>query len=418
MSKNSNDIWELRFNASIERIKQLNTWLIVLNLTVVFTFVQQFIGLNEQKNQLRKDAVFLNQPWEDLRPLYENTFGFLEGYTQEHVTPWYQLCLFGSLEMTKKINEHLSTGEKNNPTITRTIHQIDYAGNVLSFYNSDLRNVISAQKVLKSFDELDNQQLKSLINVFTFENRIDQDSFKKGIKSANESAILLLYISDQLKKEGNTPNISIREEKYLSFAEKEPDFNAISTEMLLQDMRTFGDSMIKIEKLNALKNYLDSNNFTTLKIMRANYSKLNEKINEMENGQFFQIPLLNASISLIQFVILGGIINLFIIFYLFSNVSRTKYYQSKNKDFSNEFIDAVYDNWTLGIRNLGVFITVYTFFCCLISLISLITGILIFKLSEKELFLTICIAVINIIIAATMSIRYYKLPITKHTLLN
>ena len=312
MNEIAKGILHEKFKSSLDEIRSLTNWLIIIILIIVFTFFQQYFELNNLQKEAINNEKILKQPWDSLKTLYEGTNGYIDRYIQNIEFPWFQLSMAVSVE-TIRMKKNLDSLSGNNPIFLKTLEDLNTGVITLSYYNADVQKVSSAQKSQKSFNDLDNETLKSLINLFTFSSRINTDSLDSCLEKVKESGRMFTYYSKENEKVGNfnTPEFK----KVLSFSELNVPFRTLESEMILKDMRTFGDNRINNQSLSALAKTLDSNHFSNLTEILSKQNLLVSKINSIQTGGFLEIPLIKKPISLSQFIFLGWFINAIIILY-------------------------------------------------------------------------------------------------------
>ncbi|WP_118975302.1 hypothetical protein [Taibaiella koreensis] len=415
MTEEQKDAIKDKYKTSLQKTSSLNTWLLVINLTLVVTFFQQELQLGKSKKEVDINTAILHQPWDSLKVLYDLTNGPLETYLEKKAVPRYQQCLATSLE-SMRLKASLP-GSAANKTLDATIGLISYSVRVLASYNADLRNVAYAQKAGKSFESLDRRSLKALVHTFSFGKGINLDSFDRGIGKADSAALLLLFLDKQRQAEGKG-TYSAEFRQTLSFSDSAASFRDFSSEMLLRDMRTFGDDRIGESGLNALSHYLDSATFENLGSVQSRLNTAKEKLAEIEAGQFFELPLVKIQISLLQFIIFGGMINLVILLNLFAMLKQCRHfwqqYQSGVDPAEIEPLRSVYFyGWTFGIKHATLFSVLYALFLSFVSIASLIFALAMLNITRLNWPVALLFAIINLLLAFYCARRYRQIPLNK-----
>jgi hypothetical protein len=264
---------------------------------------------------------------------------------------------------------------------------IQYVRRNLAAYGADLTSISTAQENGTPFDELNKQQMLNLIGLIRFSDTSQMDSLRQRLPAVvalagPASAAQVMAFRDFITQSG----------------------------LRSRDYRTFGKG-VSTDSLTAVGNYLDSNAFESLNTVNANKTLAFDKIKEFESGNSIGIPLTSVNVSLTQFVIVAGMINLCIILYftiLFQRV-RTLW----KKCAGGGVAEAYFFNWTWGIRRMPVFVLSFTLFMAYISVISLVFSFLIYSISthgfpSSDLYLIGLFALLNVVAAAWVGVRYYR----------
>ena len=374
-------IWTSNFVNTLSSITSFSRWLILLNLSITLNYITEYLQWSKQKELLSRYEAVIHQPWQPLQSFYEESMDSLAVYDQQVAEPLIQLSWHVDRQGT--VSDSIAYVRKN-----------------LAAYGADLTNISTAQENGTPFDELDKQQMISLIGLIRFSDTSRMDSLRQRLP-----ALVTLA--------GPTAAGQV-----MGFR----DFIA-QTGLRFRDYKTFGKG-VSTDSLIVLENYLDSNAFESLNTVNANKTLAFDKIKEFESGNSIGIPLTSVNVSLTQFVSVAGIINLCIIFYFTVLFQRTRALWRKcgagaggpggaGGGAGNGVAEAYFFNWTWGIRRLGLFVISFSIFMAYISVISLAFSFLLYSISERhfpfnDLYLIGLFALLNVVAAAWVGVKYYR----------
>jgi hypothetical protein len=368
MDNKVENIWTSNFENTLSALTSFSRWLILLNLSITLNYVTEYLQWSKQKELLSRYEGIIHQPWQPLQSFYEESMDSLAVYDQQMAEPLIKLVY--------DVDRHGTVPDS-----------IQYVRRNLAAYGADLTSISTAQENGTPFDELNKQQMLNLIGLIRFSDTSQMDSLRQRLPAVvalagPASAAQVMAFRDFITQSG----------------------------LRSRDYRTFGKG-VSTDSLTAVGNYLDSNAFESLNTVNANKTLAFDKIKEFESGNSIGIPLTSVNVSLTQFVIVAGMINLCIILYftiLFQRV-RTLW----KKCAGGGVAEAYFFNWTWGIRRMPVFVLSFTLFMAYISVISLVFSFLIYSISthgfpSSDLYLIGLFALLNVVAAAWVGVRYYR----------
>jgi hypothetical protein len=375
MDDKAANIWTSNFVNTLSALTSFSRWLILLNLSITLNYVTEYLQWSKQKELLSRYDAVIHQPWQPLQSFYEESMDSLAVYDQQVAEPLIQLSYHVGRQGTVS-------------------DSIAYVRKSLAVYGDDLANISTAQESGTPFDELNKQQMISLIGLIRFSNTSQMDSLRQRLPAVVElagpdSAGQVAAFQDFITQSG----------------------------LKFRDYKTFGKD-VSSDSLTAVGNFLDSNAFESLNTVNANKSQAFEKIKEFESGNSIGIPLTSVNVSLTQFVLVAGLINLGIIFYFTVLYQRTRVLWQKctggpGGGAGNGVAEAYFFNWTWGIRRMGLFVISFSIFMAYISVISLAFSFLLYSISWRhfpfsDLYLIGLFALLNVVAAAWVGVKYYR----------
>jgi hypothetical protein len=389
------NIWTNNFESTLSALKSFSQWLILLNLSITLNYITEYLQWNKQKALLSRYETALHQPWQPLQSFYEESMDSLAVYDQQVAEPL--------IKLSYSVDRHGTVPDS-----------IQYVRKNLAAYGANLTSISTAQENGTPFDELNKQQMMSLIGLIRFSDSSRMDSLRQRLQAVVELAGPAIGIKGPGSgDEGPAGEVAAFQ-----------DFITQSG-LRFRDYRTFVRETLK-DSLDSVQNYLDSNAFESLNTINANKTQAFDKIKEFESGSSIGIPLTSVNVSLTQFVIVAGIINLGIIFYFTVLFHRTRALWTKCAgspggvagvgadpgDPTQELAAAYFFNWTWGIRRMPVFVLCFSLFMAYIAVISLVFSFMIYSISRRfpvsSLYLIGLFALLNVVAAAWVSVRYYR----------
>lgn len=383
MDNQAANIWTSNFVNTLSALTSFSRWLILLNLSITLNYITEYLQWSKQKELLSRYDAVIRQPWQPLQSFYEESMDSLAVYDQQVAEPLIQLSYHVDGQGTVS-------------------DSIAYVRKSLAVYGADLTNISTAQENGTPFDELNKQQMISLIGLIRFSDTSQMDSLRQRLPALVELA---------------GP----------AAADQVAAFRDFITQSVLRfrDYRTFGRG-VSPDSLTAVENYLDSNAFESLNTVNTNKTQAFDKIKEFESGNSIGIPLTSVNVSLTQFVLVAGLINLGIIFYFSVLFRRTRALWARfaagpggsggpggpGGGAGNGVAEAYFFNWTWGIRRMGLFVISFSLFMAYIAVISLVFSFMIYSLSWRfpvsDLYLIGLFALLNVVAAAWVGVKYYR----------
>lgn len=380
MDDKAANIWTSNFESTLSSLTSFSRWLILLNLSITLNYITEYLQWSKQKELLSRYDAVIHQPWQPLQSFYEESMDSLAVYDQQVAQP---LC-----KLAFSVDRHGIVPDS-----------IRYVRKSVAAYGEDLTSISTAQENGTPFDELNKQQMMSLIGLISFSDSSRMDSLRQRLPALVELAGPAMGVKGPAS--GDTgPAAQVAAFK---------DFITQSG-LRFRDYRTFGKG-VSTDSLTAVGNYLDSNAFESLNTVNADKTQAFDKIKEFESGNSIGIPLTSVNVSLTQFVVVAGLINLCIILYFTILFQRTRTLWKKCAD--NDVAEAYFFNWTWGIRRQPVFVLAFTLFMAYMAVISLVFSFLIYSISThgfpfNDLYLIGLFALLNVVAAAWVGVRYYR----------
>lgn len=410
------NIWKGQFESALAALTSFSKWLMILNLSVLLTYVTQYFQWTKQKAQLVKDAGILDKPWQPLQSFYEESRDSLPVYDQQVAEPWNRLC-FVSWWGAHVLHDSPSLAPGCVTQVGDALAPVNFARKALSNYCSDLTRIIAAQDNGIAFADLSKDQLTSIINLIDFTHLHAADSLHLGLKAVVRLTRVFRDTScrtvPSLGKPASPLFLQI-----LSYVDRDSvffDFIAQSG-LAIRDFKTFGQEDLA-DSVEIVQAYLDSSVFQSLGAIEADRNKSIENIKTFQSGGSIGIPLTSISISLTQFVTVAGIINLCIILYFVVLYRRAigvwKRLAAGAGGDSAGLAEAYFHNWTWGIGGYRLFTICWSLFLAFISVISLLFSFMIYAISERRFhgsdLVSICVFTIaNVVVAVVVSRRYWR----------
>ena len=421
------DIWKENLKDSLKNLSGFIKWLLVLNLTIALTYVVQYLQLKKQKDDVKKYDLVLSRPWPVLADYYKTIeIDSLDAYTTNKVFPSMLLGRFDVLGLT--FDTQLPFKPQQIASLKNSLVEVEFVHNAFKKYYSCLSEIVSDKKTAVPFKNLDKESLAALVYICDFDSISTTKRFKNAFTLIINDCIsyysnkifvksLTIYLSAGFQ---HTPSLPAKIQKDLSFALTRPDNNFLSFNaqefQLLSDIKDYllipqKDSLSKIKKA------LDGATFETLSGFNSDRLVVKKKIEDFESGSSIAIPLTNINISLIYFVTIAGIINLFIIIYFLMQcrkVSRIWANYCKFTNHSSDNISGYFYSWTYGVKNVAWFIFLFAGCLSFCSLISLLFSILLYPISDHLLTVfyycvIVLFALVNFVLGRIAAKRYFGL---------
>jgi len=374
MDNKVENIWTSNFENTLSSLTSFSRWLILLNISITLNYITEYLQWNRQKELLSRYEVAIHQPWQPLQSFYEESMDSLAVYDQQVAEPLIKLAY--------NVDRHGTVPDS-----------IEYVRKTMAAYGADLTRISTAQENGTPFDELNAQQLISVIGLIRFSDSSQMDSLRPRLQ-----AVVALAGPSSADEVG-------------AFQ----DFITQSG-LRFRDYHTFVRENLT-DSLDSVGNYLQAHDFQSLNTINANITLAAGKIKEFESGNSIGIPLTTVDVSLTQFVIVAGMINLCIILYFTILFQRTRVlwgkYTAGLGEPANGVAAAYFFNWTWGIRRQPVFVLAFTLFMAYISVISLVFSFLIYSISTHgfpsgDLYLIGLFALLNVVAAVWVGVRYYR----------
>jgi hypothetical protein len=412
-------VWTGNFSNTLSGIASFSRWLVILNLSISLTYVSQLWQWRKQGQQVKNDSTILNYPWATLKNFYEESIDSLALYNQQVATPWSQLCWITSKNFSRYQSNFdttcVTTRERED-----SLAFVDTARNRLQTYCSDLTKISSAHENGVAFNDLSEGQLCNLLYLVKF-SYVGQDSLERGWTEALKLAHVFLH-STCVQRNARSrafPRDSLARvvTSLLAVMPIPPQFEDFIEHSGLKnrDPETFWDPAIT-NKLQQLQTCLDTVGFQTLGTLTADTVQAEDKIKEFQSGNSIAIPLTSISVSLVQFVAVAGMLNIFIIGYFFILFRRIqglwKEYTTALNESATEIAQAYFFYWTWRIRSYPIFTFCFSLLLSYISVISFVFSDLIYKSSPQ---LTVygpivsgIFAAVNVVLGVVASRLYYR----------
>ncbi len=382
MDQQVQNIWTNNFVSALGALTSLSRWLILLNLSITLNYITEYLQWTQQKELLSRYETAVHQPWQPLQSFYEESMDSLAVYEQEVAEPLIKLSYSGARH--DNVAGHDSVSDS-----------VVYVRKNLSAYGANLTNISTAQENGTPFDELDKQQLTSLIGLIRFSDTSQMDSLRQRLPSVAALA----------GASGAGPVADFK------------DFIGKS-KLGERDYRTFVRENLP-DSTDTVQHFLQAHDdFQSLNTVNANISQARGKIKDFESGASIGIPLTSVNVSLKQFVIVAGVINLGIIFYFTGLFRRTRILWAKyaaGPEGAADGVSAAYFfNWTWGIRRMALFVPTFSVFMAWISVISLVFAFLLYGISAEQkfppgdLWVIGFFAAVNVGVAVWVGMRYYR----------
>jgi hypothetical protein len=386
------NIWTNNFESTLSALTSFSRWLILLNLSITLNYITEYLQWNKQKELLSRYETVLHRPWQPLQSFYEESMDSLAVYDQQMAEPLIKLAYSVDRDRHDSVPDSIQYVRKN-----------------LAAYGANLTSISTAQENGTPFDELNKQQMISIIGLIRFSDSSRMDSLRARLQAVVELA------GPAIGSKG--PGSSDAAGQVAAFQ----DFIKQSG-LRFRDYRTFVRETLK-DSLDSVQNYLDSNAFESLSTVNTNITQASSNIKQFESGDSIGIPLTSIYVPLTQFVMVAGVINLGIIFYFTVLYRRTRALWTKctvewgggagQGDPTHELAQAYFFNWTWGFRRLPVFLLSFTLFMAYISVISLVFSLLLYCMSTQhfptgDLLVIGLFALLNMAAAAWLGVRYYR----------
>ncbi|MDC8004744.1 hypothetical protein POV27_11835 [Aureisphaera galaxeae] len=391
------------------RIVTVGAILLVFIITLGFIFLKQYNKKIKYESELSNLYTIEQNPWSDFQTLYDNSFLYIEDYTLNVARPYSQMCVFMGIDLML-LNSKLDDGAKNNPKISRSIDYITYAGRELGHYSNDLHSIIASQKTNATFDELSREKLLQLINIYTFNNRVVEDSLIEGINLA--IPMTGMYLKLDTIDPGTIKKDILKEVYQHSFHNLDSAFTSFETTMLLNNFRY--SEKVTDSVLSSLKNVIENCEFKNLKSFRSDYNYIMNQLKEIDQGENIKIPIINFNVSLNQIVLFGGLINLGVLLYFYFMVMNLKFLSHKLEE-SMETTLSVQDKHALffgldyQIKNRWLYVTINTVFFSALPIFSIILSNVIFENGPDRVLLISIVCIINLYFSIIISKILFQL---------
>lgn len=362
------DIWKEKFSDSLKSVAPFNKWLILVELTIFVTAGQLYYQHSKSKKEYLRYQSSMKLTWHYLEKFYDETRDSVPSYVSSTLTPWTKLCFltwWGTFALSQ---DSANTAHQK---FVAANNSINFARKAMEDYSSDMTVVSATTRCCKSFQDLNSEQILSLINVYNFNASHRTDSFAAGIKSVVLWGDILQapqFIKAVTIGTEPTPDL----ENNLLFAASHPrflDLVAVSN-LLLRDWNTFALKDLT-DSFNAVRNYLQANTFQNLSTLNNQAIEAKNKMDEVDHGETVDLPLVDVKISLEEFIALAGFINAIIIYYLRRNLRNIRrlwsVYRSQLQPYPNGLASAYFYGWTGDEDRQQVFIYSYATFLSFIS---------------------------------------------------
>jgi len=396
------NIWTNNFESTLSSLTSFSRWLILLNLSITLNYVSEYLQWNKQKELLSRYEAVIHQPWQPLQSFYEESMDSLAVYDQQVAEPL--------IKLSYSVDRHGTVPDS-----------IEYVRKNLASYGADLTSISTAQENGTPFDELNKQQMISLIGLIRFSDSSRMDSLRQQLQ-----AVVALAGPSAAGSSSAGPSSAGQVAAFQDFI--------MQSGLRFRDYRTFVRENLT-DSLDSVQNYLQAHDFQSLNTINANITQASSNIEQFESGDSIGIPLTSIYVPLTQFVMVAGLINLGIIFYFTVLYRRTRALWNKcstglgsagggpggaglgggagQGDPTHELAQAYFFNWTWGFRRLPVFLLSFTLFMAYISVISLVFSFLLYCLSGQRfpginLLAIGLFALLNVIAAAWLGVRYYR----------
>ena len=410
MAEDILDVWKDNLKNCLSSISSFNKWLIILNLTTLFTYVEFSSQLLTQKKIYATSSAGLQKPWHLLQLFYDDSKNSLEQYDSTQLVPWVS-GNFATWWGTFILNNFIDPAAKQKTAAA--LQKIDFARKALNDYSADVTKIVSAQENNKPFQDLTTEQLLSLINIFNFAHLHQNDSLADGLRNTSIYAAIIQdprFIKGFTGGAAPSPTL-INTLLFVALDTPFHDFVAKSG-LLLRDFNTFALKNIE-DSFAVIRTYLRANPYQTFATLTNSVQAAGTKIHEIVSDETVSIPLIETKISLIGFVILAGLINLIIIFYLRNTLKNTlfvwKNYTHYLTPYPKDLAPAYFYNWIWGSNRYHLFLLTYSLFLAFISLISFILAFVLYTYIKNAIYVIGTFALVNSVLAVRTSKAYFDL---------
>ena len=410
MDELTTNIYKDRIKYLRHRIVNVGALLLIFIITLVLIFLKQNNKLKnykERHNQLME--VTNDSLWGKFEIVYNSYAPFIEDYNKTEAGPYSLMCMVNSFNMLTltMINKE----EFDNPTFNKTRAYVDYAAINLSDYLNALRQIEFAHNRIKNFNELNKEELKHVLFTESFENSIDIDSLKTGIKYSWVNSILMLHFD----KNGGLKIDSDYIKERLNWSVKNLDTTSFTLLTSITRFNHLRASTVSKEDITDFTEIINSNPNQTYKEAKLNEDILKRKIDDISKGENIKIPIINFNISLSQIVLFGGLINLGILLYFYFMSTNLKILSHKlestiNDSLSLEDKQALFFGLDYQIKNKWLYIILNVLFFSALPIFSIVLSNLIFEndFGGKVLLITL-VCVINIFVSVIISKTLFHL---------
>jgi len=397
------DSWKESLKDALKNLSGFIKWLLVLNLTIALTYVVQYLQLKKQKEDVKKYDLVTGLPWNLLGTYYSNISGdSIAKYESNKIFPMLELGELSILGSTAMMDPIAKATPQEAKDAKEHLPELQLAFNSIKKYSSALTEISAVKRDGIHFEDLDQQHLSALIALWNFDPVAVSKEFNHALKAVikncegyHKSKDSIRFIMIFASPDGGVtiPAASPKVLKELSFADSLRKngfltFNQQSVQVMADFEKFFApnltDSLRKIGKVLSA----DSSTFKSIGTFKDEEKRTETKIEEFESGSSVAIPLTNISISLLQFVTVAGIINLFIlVYFLFQCKKAAKLYENycKFTDHPADNMGSYFYNWTFGINNPVVFYISFGSCLSFCSLISLLFAILLSPICDNKM---------------------------------
>jgi len=425
MENLASEIYIDRIKNLRQRIVSVGALLLIFIITFSLLLIKELKKLEEQSNELRIVSEILECDWKTFKQLYETSFDGLDNYINEYSSPFARSTFLSELNLIRSEEECNDCGRFT----LNQIEKIDYAVNKLIPYNNNLRSLLTLIENGKSFEELEADELEIVLNIYSFRSKIKEDSLKIGIEESIKIQRKLL----ELDKSGEyiVKRPLTREIYNYSIENRKRVFETLDVILMnfrdplspnLMNLKSF----IKYEKTIAILKNSKYQNYLEIKTRNKH---LRDHINNTFTRDLINIPIINLELTLQQFVIFGGIINLGILLYFYFMITNLKILSLNiSKTMSSELssIDkqALFFSLDYKIKSKSIFLILNTLFFSALPILSIVISIFLrrklvliesaqvdinFVLNNALLYTIILVLLTNVIFSLYISIKQFNL---------
>ncbi|WP_299271880.1 hypothetical protein [uncultured Psychroserpens sp.] len=404
MDEFATNIYKDRIKYLRHRIVNVGALLLIFIITLILIFLKQNNKLKNYKERHSQLIEVTNDSlWGKFEILYNSYAPFIKDYNETEAGPYSLMCMVNSFNM---LTLTMVNKEKfDNPTFNNTRAYVDYAAIKLSDYLNALRQIEFTHNRIKNFNELNKEELKHLLFAQSFENRIDMDSLREGIKYSWMNSILMLHFD----KNGGLKIDSDYIKERLDWSVKNLDTTSFTLLTSVTRFNHLRASSVSKEDIAAFTEIINNNPSQTFKEAKSNEDVLKREIQDISKGENIKIPIINFNIMLSQIVLFGGLINLGILLYFYFMSTNLKILSHKLENAMNGSLSladkqALFFGLDYQIKNKWLYVVLNVLFFSALPIFSIILSNLIFKndFGGKMVLITI-VCVINIYVSVIIS---------------
>lgn len=268
--------------------------------------------------------------------VYEGMFSKNDDYLED-VEFWKDSAFWVDIQLML-MEPCMDSAGINNPTFQNTLRQVTALANLLSYHYGRLNRLHGRYNGGFSFDQLPRDQLNDLLHVVR-DKYAGDDQFKEQIDLTRKGSVLVIKLAEKVgvcgapDKELN-PKLIETLKKTFDYQ----DYQDLSTYLLLQDIRTFGNGWPEDDDTEFFEKLIEDLEHPNLFAVGQERQRLQGKISELEQRQAFSIPIIGVSVPSSLLGLASLLVNGYLLLAYFSQ--RRKLVSLARNQFTVQNIDS------------------------------------------------------------------------------